>query len=320
MALGVTVESLRDMSPGGLRELLSIAQAMVAQTTIDALRPEYQALAEMVETELREREVAAATAIQTAIREIHERDRNRAADNDRIAGAKKRLAEAGIDINVDPKLISPARLYHLSTVVEALEAVSSKNPYLTKHASKKVGKSQLPSRALKQEFASAQATVDQAMGDIRKLADDRVEAIRQADRVARTVAIPAKFRQNGALVDHGTFLYPGAGSVVYNAARTYLLAPNRTLVHVKDELSAGATPQLAGHYLAALVAGCTQFIDDGGCDRHEQEKLKVYGFSPSGTRFFWSMIGKKKASMQGFAGEIFHVDSGYTNSRWRQER
>ena len=200
--------------------------------------------------------------------------------------------------------------------MEAAEAIASKNPYLTQRAPKSVGRSQLPGQKLKAEYAASTQQVDDASREIEKTINDKIEEGRMADRLARTVAIPAKFQVNGALTDFGTFIYPGAGAIKYNAARTYLLAPNRTLVHVRDELPEGATPTLAGQYLVALVNACITFIDSREFD---QGTVKIDGFTPSGRAFYWNVIGKSQASLQGYAGEIYHIDSGYARSKWKME-
>jgi hypothetical protein len=88
------------------------------------------------------------------------------------------------------------------------------------------------------------------------------------------------------------------------------------MVHVKDELDDGASPQLAGRYLAALVLGCRQFVVQAGKTLGNGAKTRVDGTLPNGRDFFWTMMGKEKASIPGYAGEIYHIDSGYANSRW----
>ena len=316
MPMGIDVDEFPKMELGTLRQLLEIAEAMVTKTTMESFKSEYEAVAALAKAEIRRREmVAAATTFQTALRAKKEREKNQDEDNARMLTAQQRLAELGIDINFEPKLVSPARLYHLATLIEALDLITKKNPYLGKKAPRSVKKTQLPSRGLQEQYDAASNAVDTAIAAIQKVVDDRKKAIELAARLAKTVAIPADFKQEGALHDYGAFLYPGGGSIIASKTKTYSLHPNRTLVHVKDELAPGATPTVAGQYLAALVRGCLDFLgmkgwSDGG-------KHRVDGRLPSGGTFFWMMIGKPKSSLAGYSGEIYHIDSGYANSRWR---
>jgi hypothetical protein len=318
MPMGIDVDEFPKMELGALRQLYEIANAMATRTTMESLKPEYESVATLAQAEIRRREmVAAARTLQTAVREHQERERNADEDNARMLAAHQRLTELGIDISVAPELVSRARLYHLATLIEALDAITSKNKYLTTKAPRSAKKTELPSRALQQQHEAADSAVDTAIDAIQKVFDDRKKAIELADRVARTVAIPAGFKQEGALKDYGSFLYPSGGAIVASPTKTYSLHPNRTLVHVKDELPLGATPALAGQYLAALVQGCLRFLGTGGWSN--EKMTEVNGVLPSGRTFFWKMAGKAKASLQGYSGEIYHIDSGYANSRWHYE-
>jgi hypothetical protein len=318
MPMGIEPDEFGKMEIGALRQLLEIAEAMVGQTTMPSLQSEYQEVVTLAKSEIRRREViGAATTLQTALRAKKEREKNEEEDTARLVAAQKRLTELGIDISVDPKLVSHARLYHLATLIEALDLITQKNPWLGKKAPGSVKKSQLPGRGLQAQYDTAKKDVDTAIAAIQKVYDDRKKEIELAARLAKTVAIPAEFKQEGALKDYGTFLYPFGGSIVVGKAKSYSLHPNRTLVHVKDELPDGATPTLAGQYLAALVRGCLQFLNIKGWS--DGERHRVDGTLPSGRTFFWMMIGKPKASLPGYSGEIFHIDSGYQNSRWRFE-
>ncbi len=318
MPMGIDVDEFPKMELGALQQLAEIAEAMVVKTTMPSLKSGYEEVATLARAEIRRRQmVAAATTLQTALRGKKEREKNQHEDDARMVAAQQRLTALGIDISVDPKLVSRARLYHLATLIEALDMITRKNQYLTTKAPRSVKKSQLPSRALQQEYAAADSALDAAIAAIRQVFDDRQKAIELAARLAKTVVIPAAFRQEGALKDYGTFLYPGGGSIIASPAKTYSLHPNRTLVHVKDELRAGATPALAGAYLAALVQGCLDFTAMRGWN--DGTSHRVNGMTPSGRPFFWVMIGKAKASLPGYSGEIFHIDSGYANSRWHHE-
>jgi hypothetical protein len=318
MPMGIDVDEFPKMELGALRQLYEIANAMATRTTMESLKPEYEAVATLAQAEIRRREmVAAATTLQTAVREHQERERNQDEDNARLLAAQRRLTELGIDISVAPELVSRARLYHLATLIEALDAITSKNKYLTTKAPRKAKKTELPSRALQEQHAEADEAVETAIAAIQKVYDERKKAIELAARLAKTVAIPAAFKQEGALKDYGSFLYPSGGANILSPPKTYSLNPNRTLVHVKDELPLGATPALAGQYLAALTQGCLSFLSMGGWS--SEKMMRVNGVLPSGRTFFWMMAGKAKASLQGYSGEIYHIDSGYAKSRWHYE-
>ena len=315
MPMGIDVDEFPKMEIGALRQLLAIAEAMVTQTTMESLKSEYQAVATLATGEIRRREMVAAATLQTAIRENQEREKNQDEDNARMLAAQKRLSELGIDISIDPKLVSRARLYHLATLIEALDMITRKNQYLGKRAPKSAKKTQLPSRTLQQEYDTANQALDTAIAAIQSVVEDRKKALELAARLAKTVVIPAEFKQEGALRDYGTFLYPLGGAIVLSKTKTFSLHPNRTLVHVKDELAQGATPAVAGQYLAALVQGCLRFL--GTKEWSDGTSHRVDGRLPSGAAFFWIMVGKPKASLPGYSGEIYHIDSGYEKSRWR---
>jgi hypothetical protein len=316
MPMGVTNEAIREMSIGGLRELNDIASKMVSLTTIQELQSEYSELEALTKAEILRREAEATVTLQFQARQWLERKKNRDADNAKILKTKEALKENHININIFPGLVSEARIYHLATVMEAADVIAGKNKYLTERASKKVKNSELPSRKLKEEYGAAKEVVDKSTEYIGKIINDKIEEGKKADRLAKTVAIPNKFKVSGALVDYGTFLYPGAGAIQYSTGSTYLVSPSRGLVHVKHELPAGASPALASEYLAALVSGCVALIKQKAFDG---TKVKISGFTPSGKAFSWNLIGKKDASQPGYAGEIYHIDSGYEKSMWRAE-
>jgi hypothetical protein len=316
MPMGVTSEAIRDMSIGGLRELNDIASKMVSLTTIQALQTEYSELEALTKAEILRREAEATVTLQVQAGRWLERKKNRDADNAKILKTKEALKDKNINIDIFPGLVSEARIYHLATVMEAADVIASKNKYLTVRPPNKVKNSELPSRKLKEEYGSAEKEVDESTEYIGKIINDKIEEGKKADRLARTVAIPDKFKVSGRLVDYGTFIYPGAGAIEYSTGSTYLVSPNRGLVHVRDELPRDASPALASNYLAALVLGCVTFIKQKAFDGN---KVTISGFTRSGRAFSWNLIGKKDASQQGYAGEIYHIDSGYQNSMWRAE-
>ena len=125
MPLGVTSDAIRDMSIGGLRELNDIAGKMVTLTK--SYKAEYAELEAMTKAEISRRSRSG----RRDDSEYVQAEKNRAADNAKILKAKQVLADHQIDINIFPNLVSEARIYQLATLMEAADAIASKNPYLT---------------------------------------------------------------------------------------------------------------------------------------------------------------------------------------------
>ena len=142
---------------------------------------------------------------------------------------------------------------------------------------------------------------------------------KQAD-LARTVTFPADFKPIGAMVDYGTFLYPGAGYLSLGG-KLYQLHPNRSLVHVKQEVADNATLATAQAYFDSLLNACRTVVAQNKSAPLEQmsPQIHVNDVTDTGQAFFWSVMYKRydqKKQAQGFAGSIEHIDSNYENSRW----
>ena len=120
--------------------------------------------------------------------------------------------------------------------------------------------------------------------------NDKIEEGRRADRLARTVTIPPEIPGQWGIDRLWPFYLSGSRRDQVQRGTNLSLGANRTLVHFRDELPEGATPTLAGQYLAALVDACIAFIDSRAFNRGT---VTINGFTPSGRAFYWSIIGEE---------------------------
>lgn len=304
MPMGISTQDLKGMSIPALEELHHIATEMVKLTTLgEQYKIEYGQLAAEVDAEIKRKKMEIETKRQLEQKKIEQ--------------AKQQLISEKVDIQANLELFGDQSLIQFADLIEAYETISTKHEYLAKKPPKSVKKSQLPSKKLMDEFETAKGNYEKELEAIRKVIKKKIDDIEEQRRIALTVAIPAQLSVEGYR-NHGTYIYPSGGTIKPSPSVTYQLHPNRTLVHVKDEIPTNATPALAGKYLAAVVKGCLDFIASGAWDGKKQ---RVNGVLPSGRTFFWIMIGEKfdKNSMKGYAGQIRHIDSGYENSPWHGE-
>jgi hypothetical protein len=125
------------------------------------------------------------------------------------------------------------------------------------------------------------------------------------------VVVPPDFAQEGAMVNYGTFMYPGAGRLKISV-NTYQLHPNRSLIHVRHEVADNATLATAQAYLNSSLAACRTVIATKREGTHS-----IDGMTDTGLAFKWNVIYQSMDEKKtGYKGQIIHIDSGYERSLW----
>ncbi len=144
--------------------------------------------------------------------------------------------------------------------------------------------------------------------------ESQIVAEKKRADAARSVVLPPEFRPNGAFRDCTTVLYPAAGRLRIGGdkngvgGKSYEFHPNRAMIHVKDELADDATLATAQAYFDSCLAACKTAI------RRGTGEYTINARSPAGEEVRWNI--KYKTTSGEFAGEIYHIDSGYAWSRW----
>jgi hypothetical protein len=103
--------------------------------------------------------------------------------------------------------------------------------------------------------------------------------------------------------------------------KSYQLHPNRSLVHVVDEVADDAALQTAQAYFDSLVKACRTAIQQQRAAplNAMSQDLYIPDQTSAGVHFNWKILYKRydpKVQAGGFAGSIEHIDSGYHQSPW----
>jgi hypothetical protein len=342
--------SVKEMSDPALAELASICQEMVKRLGEDhPHRADYEELRTRLEGEERSRAAIlaernrAATLIQSAIRGKLARDDY--AEKQEEARLLEQRTKAALTIQTifrghqarktfaemkaqaaDALRLEQERQTELQLIAKAEVLLSDKKvdpARVSKDQKLQVGRlleaynkadEAVPSR--KKASRAALSTLSKADKELSGYLDQIIEAVtaeiieekRQAE-AAVSVVEPADFSREGARVKCGPFYFPGAGRLNIGS-KSYQFHPNRAMVHVKDELADNATLATAQAYLNSLLAACRSVIATKKDGKHA-----IAGTTDTGANVTWNIIYKIPGG-PGFAGEIFHIDSGYQNSPW----
>jgi hypothetical protein len=215
------------------------------------------------------------------------------------------LLEEQID---DPSMVDRDAKLEIARLLEVYEAAE-----LNAKGKKATHPSKRASRAAKTEL-------DEYVAQIVHLVEAQLAAQKKILDAARTVTLPADFRQNGALVDYGNFLYPGAGELVIGG-KSYQLHPNRSLVHVRQEVADNATLATAQAYFDAVLKTCRSVINSqrGAEPEVLSDWIRINDTTDTGAAVRWNVRYTRydsKKHPRGLAGSVEHIDSGYESSPW----
>lgn len=333
---------IQGMGLTSLEELGQICQQMMSEPVAEAHWNDYQELFARVnsqlvvvravitiqsavrgkqardEAEIRRKELAdqtkAALTIQSAFRMFQAKNTLQALKTQQELKTQHALSEA--DTTLAEKDTKPAVLARIGKQ-EKIEIARLKELYSNLPPKPKGAKAS-HRNAIAQRKALQE--LDDYIEQIVHLVEAQLTAEKNVQDLARTVTFPADFKPQGAMVDYGTFLYPGGGYLLIGDKHIQL-HPNRSLVHARQELADTATLATAQAYFNSLLKACRTVVEQQKAAPLQQisSKLSVNDTTDAGGAFFWSILYTRynpKAHAQGFAGSIEHIDSNYENSAW----
>lgn len=143
-------------------------------------------------------------------------------------------------------------------------------------------------------------------------------------RNALLVTLPANFTMQGEPDAHGPYFYPTHGYLSWggdqqgNNKRRLEFHPNRSLVHVRDEVTPNGTHAVATAYLASLVAAAMQAYNAmPGAPKSgkAEKKFAIADTTDRSKAFTWTLILERSST----GTTLIHADTGYEYSHWRPQ-
>jgi hypothetical protein len=143
-------------------------------------------------------------------------------------------------------------------------------------------------------------------------------------RNALLVTLPPNFTMLGDPEAHGPYFYPTHGYLAWggdqqgNNKRRLEFHPNRSLVHVRDEVTPNGTHGVATAYLASLIAAAMQAYNAmPGAPKSGKatKEFEIAGTTDRGKPFTWTLILERSST----GTTLIHADTGYEYSHWRPQ-